>query len=142
MGAPHRGAISLAAGVGQRRKGRKRRVEEPAQPDALALAMLADAVHAIVPVACANQGQPMAANRKALVESPRTMFEQGGGLVGDRRLEEAVMLAGLQLLTFNERHHLAENGGISGRLDIVRGCIGKPCTIVRNSRAYALAGMR
>src|SRR6185436_16744615 len=109
--APSSGAVGLAAGVGERRKGHERRVEEPTEPDALALAMFADAVHAIVPVARPDQRQPMTADCKALVESAGTMLEQRGRLVGDRRLEEAVMLAGVQLLTFEERHHLSENAG-------------------------------
>src|SRR5688572_21812597 len=83
----------------------------------------------------------MAANRKALVESPRTMFEQSGGLVRNRRLEEAVMLSWLELLAFEERHHLAEDGGVSGCLDIMGDGIGKPCSVVRNSCTHALAGM-
>ena len=72
----------------------------------------------------------MNAEREALIERPGTMFEQGGGLVGDRRLEEAVMLPRLQLLTFQKRHHLPENGGVSGCIDIVGHGIGKPRTIV------------
>jgi len=52
-------------------------MEEPTEPDALALAIFADAVHAAVPVASPDQGQPMTAKCKALVEGAGTMFEQG-----------------------------------------------------------------
>ena len=48
--------LSFAAAIGQARERRKRSVEKPGEPDAFALAVLADPVHAVVPVARADQG--------------------------------------------------------------------------------------
>src|SRR5882724_4102250 len=103
MGAPRRGPDGLPARIGKEPEGNERRVEKPAEPDALTLAVLADPIHAIVPITRTDQGQPMGAERKALIECPGAMFKQGGGLVRDRRLEKAVMFAKLQLLSFEER---------------------------------------
>src|SRR5205807_6602630 len=54
--APYRGARLLLASFRQGRKGRQCRVQEPAEPDALALAQLTDPVQAVVPVTRADQG--------------------------------------------------------------------------------------
>ena len=83
--APCCGADRLLARVGERREGGERGVQEPAEPDALALPQFADAVHAVVPVAGADQRQAVGAERQALIERAGAMLEQSGGLVGDRR---------------------------------------------------------
>ena len=70
------------------------------------------------------------------------MLEQRADLVGDRRLEEAVVLAGLQQLAFQKRDHLVEHGGIAGGVDIMRDRVGEPRPIVGDARAHALARMR
>ncbi len=56
----------------------------------------------------------MVAARKTLIESPRAVLEQAGGLVGDRGREEPFVLARLQPRTFNEGDHFIEHGGIAG----------------------------
>src|ERR1035437_2729038 len=117
-------------------------MQEPTEPDALALAPFADAVHAVVPITGADQRQPMAAESQALVEGAGAMLEQGGGLVGDGRMEEAVMLPCLQRLAFQERDQLIENDHISGCTNIMRDRVGAPCPIVRDARAHPLTGMR
>ena len=56
-------AGGLAARGGERRESRQRRVEEPAEPNAFAFALFADAVHAVVPVAGADERKSVAADR-------------------------------------------------------------------------------
>ena len=57
---------------------------EEAQPDAFAAAGLADAVHAVVPVAAAHQGQAMLAAGKAVDDGSHAVLVQrlvhAGGL--------------------------------------------------------------
>ena len=89
---PRCGAGRVAARVGERREGAERRVKQPAEPDALALAKFADAVHAVVPVAGADQRQSVRADLEAGIEPARAVLEQRADLVGDRRVEEAVVL--------------------------------------------------
>jgi hypothetical protein len=57
-------------------KDRERRMQEPPEPDALALALFSDAVHAVVPVACANERKPMPADSQTCIECERAMFEE------------------------------------------------------------------
>src|SRR5208282_6790338 len=99
---PPRSARILAAGIRQRRKRQQRRVEEPPEPGTLALARLADVVHAIVPVARAEQRNSVDADREAMIERPRAVFEDRAALLGDRRLKERFILAGTELRTVQE----------------------------------------
>ena len=50
--------------------------EKPAQPDAFSTALMADAVHAVVPVAGPDQGKAMATDFEAAVQSPRAVLVQ------------------------------------------------------------------
>ena len=70
------------------------------------------------------------------------MLEQRADLVRDRRVEEAVVLVGLQQLAFQERDHLVQHRGIAGRADIVCDGVGEPRPIVGDARAHALTRMR
>ena len=107
--APHRRSVAFPARLGDGNESRQRRVKEPAEPNAFARALFADAVHAVVPVARPDQGEPMDAERQRGVESQRAMLEYGRGLVRDGRIEEAVMFAGLDRLALQERNALVED---------------------------------
>src|SRR5207245_6903784 len=76
MGSPVRGACMLIAPLGQGRERRKRCVEEPAEPDALAFASRADSVHAVVPIPRADQRQAVFADGKTLVEPARAVLDE------------------------------------------------------------------
>ena len=76
MPAPIGGARWLFARVRERRKCRERGVQKPAEPDAFAPAVFSDAIHAVVPVARADERQAVVAACETLVERPRAMFEQ------------------------------------------------------------------
>ena len=88
--------VRVAARIGELREGVERGVQHPAKPDALALAALADTVHAVIPIAAADQRQTMAADRQAGVQRAGAMLVEAGGLVRDGRLEETVALAWLE----------------------------------------------
>ena len=63
-----RARARVAALLGERREARQRGMQEPAEPDAFALAAFADPVHAVVPVAGAHQRQAVAPSGEAVVE--------------------------------------------------------------------------
>ena len=84
-------------------------MKEPAEPDALALAAGADQIQAVVPVSRADQRQAVAADRKALVEGPRAVFEQSGVLLGNGRLKVRLQLVGVQHRPLEKRNHFVEN---------------------------------
>ena len=96
-------------------------MQEPAEPDALAPAALADPVHAVVPVAGADQRQAVRAGQsRLLVEAARAVLEERRRLVGRPRLEERVVLAGRERRALEERNDLVEDRRVAGRLDVVR----------------------
>ena len=134
-------ARGLVARRGQRREGRQRGVKEPSEPDAFALALLTDAVHAIVPVPRPHQRKPVPAQREACIQRKRAMLEQRRSIFGDRRQEEIVRLVRRQWGPFEERNGFIEHERVSRRLDILRDRIGEPRAVVGNSGADALAGM-
>ena len=48
--------------------------QKPAQPDAFSPALMADAVHAVVPIPGPDQGKAVAAHLEAAVQGPRAVF--------------------------------------------------------------------
>ena len=76
VGPPARRPGPLAAGLRDRRERGQDGIQEPAQPDALAPALVAYPVHAVVPVARPDQRQPVGADFEAPVERRRTVVEQ------------------------------------------------------------------
>src|SRR2546425_839373 len=90
-------------------------------------------VHAVVPVACADQRQAVFADGETLVEPTRAMLEQGSTLVRDHGLEIGIVFAGLQHLAFEEWNGLVQHRDVAGRLDIVCGGVGEPYPIVGNA---------
>ena len=68
--APGEARAGLSALLGDAGELEEVGVEEPAEPDALALAARADAVHAVVPVSRAHERQSMAADREARDRAP------------------------------------------------------------------------
>ena len=74
-----------ASAIGAKRS--QRRVQEPAEPDALAAACDADAIHAVVPIAGAEQRQAVRADRQTRIERAHAMLEQRRGIARRRRTE-------------------------------------------------------
>ena len=102
------------------RKGLQHRAQEPAKPDAFAATLDAHAVHAVVPIAVAEQGQLMRAKLPRFIESAPAVFPERRGLRGDGRNEHPLLLAGFEQRTLHERNLFVENARVSGRLYIVR----------------------
>ena len=139
---PRREARPVAASFRQRRERLECRVQEPAEPDALPLAVLADPVHAVVPVAGADQRQAVRADGETPVEPTRAVLEQRRTLFREHRLEVGVVLAGAERLAFEERHGLVQHRAVAGRLYIVCDGVGEPHPVVGNARTHALPRRR
>ena len=84
-------------------------MQEPAQPDTLAPAQFADAVHPVVPVAGAHQRQAMRADSEAGVESARAVLEEAGDGIADRGLEIGIVFGRAKLCAFDERRLLVQH---------------------------------
>ena len=117
-------------------------MQEPREPDALALTLVADAVHAIVPVAGADQRQAMRAGGKTEVEAARAVLEKRCRFVGLVGQEVEIVLAGANSGAVDERHLLVEDRGVTGGLYIVRCDRGEPRPVIGDARAHTLAGRR
>ena len=117
-------------------------MQEPAEPDALALALGADPVHAVVPVARAEERERVDADREARIERARAVLEEGRLVVGDHRLEERLVLALPQRRAVEERDPFVEDPQIGGDAEVLRRGVGQPDAIVADPGPHALARVR
>ena len=108
--------------------------EEPAQPDALASAANPDAVHAIVPVVRAHQGNAMGPGGYPFGDGAAAMFIKRTDLSG-RELPIALMFIGFQWFSTQEGNLLRQDGSISGHAHIMRSDIWQPEQIIRTACA-------
>ena len=128
--------------IAERAEAFHRRAQEPAEPDALAAAFGADAVHAVVPVAGTDQRQTVSTLGQAASSARAAMLEQRA----DARRVFAAAHSGrarrAQRLRRQKRHGLVENRHVAGRRDILGGHKRKPHEVVGATRAHATAGRR
>ena len=136
-------ALGFAAPRRNRREGDKRRMEEPTEPDALALALFADAVHAVVPIARAHERQPMPAHRKtrdpARARNARTAWRGFSEIVGRKKLSVSPAAK-----TGPSRKGMdSSSTSLSWVASTILGDgIGQPSAVIGYSRAHPLARMR
>src|SRR5512146_680976 len=76
------------------------RMQKPAEPHAFTLALLPDTVHPVIPVSSAHERKTMTPDGQAPVQHVRTMFKEGGALLGHSRLKIGLMLSLHQRRTF------------------------------------------
>ena len=117
-------------------------MQEPAEPNAFAPAFKADAVHAVVPVACSHERQSVTSHREAPVERPRAMLKESRFFRRRIRLEIGILFSGGDRLAFKKRNGLIQNAGIAGDFQIMRDDIRQPQEVIRNVRAHAAARRR
>ena len=137
-----RRSIVVAAGFDQGRKPLEHHGEEPAQPDAFALAVDADAVHAVVPIAAAHQRQAVCAEAKAVVDRPEAVAEQILRKRGDGGQLVALVFVRLQRQRMQVGDSFVEDVGVAGGGDVVAHDERQPEVVVGESRANAAAGRR
>src|ERR1700732_4032089 len=102
MEAPFFRALMLASRIGDFCKFPQDCVQEPAQPDALSLAVLADAVHSVIPIPRAHEGKTMNADFQAASERARAVLEQRRARSRYHRLEVRFGLPGGERVTLEE----------------------------------------
>src|SRR5436190_6608644 len=147
VGQPPCRALILLTCSCQRRESHECCLQEPSEPDAFAPAPLAHAVHAVVPVAGADQRQTVFSDLQALVERSRAVLEEGGGVIRDYRLEIGVLLVRQQRAAFEKGNLLVQEREIAGRLDVAGRGVRQPAPIGGNActnsgAARALPGLR
>ncbi len=119
-----------------------RRDEKPRKPRAFAATFFADAVHAVVPVAGADERQPACTQRQTDVDRTRAVFVQTCLLARDRRLKKCFVLAILQRFALDEIYLLVEQRCITCCADVVRSNVRQPDAVVGHRRADTLPGRR
>ncbi len=112
-------------------------VEEPGEPDALALPLAADAVHSVVPVSGPHQRQAVRPDGEAAVERAGAVLEERPDLGGDLGHEEPLQFLGLQRLAAQERHAVVEHARVPRDLEVVRDGVGEPEQVVGHPGAHA-----
>jgi hypothetical protein len=117
-------------------------VQEEAEPGALAAPLAADAVHAVVPVAGADQRQAVGAAGQPAVDGAQAVLEEGAPLGGHLRLQVGLVGSLGQRRRGEVGHHLVEHAGVAGGGHVARRHVGQPEEVVGAAGAGALAGRR
>ncbi len=142
-----REALALAsAAFGERRIAARLRerfeltqyfAQEKAEPHALAAALQADHVHAVVPIAAADQRQSVCAEAQSMLDRADRMLIERRGLHRDRRQIELRFLAGRHRRTFDEGHELIEHAHIARPFDVAARRERQPQVVIGAARAHA-----
>ncbi len=117
-------------------------MQEEAQPAALAAPLAPDPVHAVVPVAAAEQRQPVGAGGDRLVDGAQTVLEERARFGGDRGLQVGLVGALVEQRRGEERHALVEHRRVAGHSQVARDGERQPEQVVRAAGARALARRR
>ena len=114
-------------------------MQEEAEPRAFAASLRSDAVHAVVPVAAADERQAVGAGGEALVDRPDAVFEERPVLGGHARLAVRLVRVRRQQRRLEERRALVQHADVAGRADVLRDDVGQPQQIVGAARPQAAA---
>src|SRR6185312_5843498 len=139
MVAPAAGTFAIAALLGDRCQRGDGGQEEPAQPAAFTAAGGAHGVHAVVPVAGADQRQAMRADGEAAVDRARRVFVQARHVVTVAGREERVGRAVLARRAGQPWQRFVEYGVVTADAHVVHGHVDQPEPIVADAGADALA---
>ena len=132
----------VAARACQRREVAQHAVEEEAQPHALAAPTHADVVHAVVPVAGADQRQSVRTHGEAVLDRAHAVeIERRRAFPAERQIVVR-LLARAERAAVQERLGLVQHRRVAGARDVAAGGERQPQEIVRAARAHAAAGRR
>ena len=113
--------------------------EEPREPHALALALMPNAVHAVVPVTAADERQAVRAHRSSgLDRADAVLVDRLGGL-GDGRLDVGVLCLEREQRRLDEVRSLVEHARVTRRLEVLGDHEGQPVPVVGDVSAHASA---
>ena len=131
------GARRFAALLRQRRQAVDHCAQEPGQPHRLALAAVADAVHAVVPVARADQRQPVHAHGQTAVDGTRGVFVERCVLAIHRRRLVDVLGVRRHRAALQEGDAFIEQRVLARALDVVRQRERQPQPVIGKMGAHA-----
>src|ERR1044071_4908081 len=101
-------------------------MKSPAEPYALPFSRRSDAVHAVVPVSRAHQGQTVASNRETAVERARTMLEDRPGFRRYMGLKICLFLVRREPRSVEERNDLIQQTRIARDFEIMADRVRQP----------------
>ena len=120
----------ITASRGQRSKMFEHVVEKKSQPHAFAFAVLADHVHAVVPIAAADQRQPMFAELQSIADGAHTMLVERRGFLRMLRRVVIGFFFRTHRTAIEERNGFFQHAGVAGRLDVTTGRQRQPKIII------------
>ena len=106
-------------------------MKEEAKPRAFASPFRPDAVHAVVPIAAADEREAVGSDGEALVDRPNAVFEERPVLGRHARLAVGLVRVWREQRRFQKRHALVQHAHVASRADIFRRHIRQPQQIVR-----------
>ena len=131
------GEVVIAAGGGDRGEIEEDAAEEEGEPDTFAFTFMADAVHAVIPIAAANEGESVGAGGGGAADSADTVIVEGGGFVADTGLVIDGFFVVGEGASFEEGDAFVEDAGIAGGGDVAAGDIGQPEEVIGDLGADA-----
>ena len=133
-------AFGVAAPLAERGEAAEHGVEKEAEPDTLALPLSAHSIHAIVPVARADQRQAVRADDERSVDRAQAMLVDVATLPRRRRLQIGFVLARLEQTGAEKFGLLVEHAPVARGADVERGDIRQPQQVIGAARARAAIG--
>ena len=133
------GEGSVVAAAGEFGELHQHIVEEESQPDAFAASMFADEIHAVVPIAAADEREAVGAEFEAVIDGAHAVLVERGGFSGVAWKIVVGFLLGFDRASFEEGDAFVEHAGVVEAEDVAAGGIGEPEVIVGKMRAHAAA---
>src|ERR1051325_5811701 len=133
-------ALGVAAPLAERREGDEKGVEKEAEPDALAFAFSAHSIHAVVPVAGADQRQVLRPDDERAIDRAQAMLVHVCALPRGRRLQIRFVLSRLEQTGGEKFGLLVAHAPVARGADVERSDIRQPEQVVGAARARAAIG--
>ena len=116
--------------------------QEERQPHALPFALLADEIHAVVPIAATHQRQAVTAESQPMLDRPHAMIVERGRLFRPGGQVVVGFLVRLDLAAFDERNPFVEHTRVADLLDVAAGGQWQPQEVIGDMSAHAASDRR
>src|SRR6266851_2231032 len=123
-------------------KGRQDRAKKPSKPNTLAMSFYPNAVHPVVPITRAKQGEAVRSKARCVLYRAPAMVPQRRRLRGNRWDEEPFLLAGGERCTIQIRYFLIEDRRVSRYLDVLCHRVRQPKQVIGTTGAHAQTSFR
>ncbi|MNV23964.1 hypothetical protein D3C71_1150050 [compost metagenome] len=128
----------IAMRVGQPDEAAERVMQEEAKPHAFTALLVADAVHAVVPIPAAHQWQAALAEQAATaLERKHAVRIQRAALRRRRGHVVIPFLFGCHRAPLDVADHFVQHAGVAGNLQVAACALRQPEVIVRTAGAHA-----